>query len=255
MRANDRGALIALGLVLCLGGAGAPASARPHPPHPAIAAPDPDADPAPVPDAVIKIAQWVLASGDNGEQPYLIVDKVAAEVFVFDAGGHPLGAAPALVGLAAGDDSAPGVGDKALSAIAPDERTTPAGRFVGAIGVEAGAHHQVLWVDYAAAVSLHAVVTNNPKEHRLERLFSPDPGDHRITFGCINVPAQFFNELILPTFKDVHGVVYVLPDTKPLEEVFPMAAAAAQRDATAVEPAVTKRTDSGEVVATAPDRQ
>jgi hypothetical protein len=232
MRAIDRGALVAFALTLSVAWAGSPArAADPGEPEAPAAA----SQAAPASDTVARLAGWVLASEDNGDRPFLIVDKVAAQVFVFGHDGRPLGAAPVLVGLAPGDDSAPGVGDKALSAISPEERTTPAGRFVASLGVEKG-NHRVLWVDYAAAVSLHPVVTARPKERRLERLFSSDPQEHRITFGCINVPAQFFNEVILATFKDVRGIVYVLPDTKPLDEVFPTFAAGASRDASAIAP-------------------
>src|SRR5262245_21047893 len=55
-----------------------------------------------------QMADWVVASGDSGGRPYVIVDKPAARVFVFDAHGRLQGAAPVLVGLARGDDAAPG---------------------------------------------------------------------------------------------------------------------------------------------------
>jgi hypothetical protein len=174
-----------------------------------------------------RMAAWVLASADNGGLPFVIVDKLAAEIFVFDAAGQLLGGAPALVGLAQGDDSADGVGERALSAITPDERTTPAGRFVAAFGRASGGR-TVLWVDYATAISLHPVVTTNPSEQRQERIRSSAPEDHRISFGCINVPQEFYEQVVLQAFQGGSGVVYILPDTKPLEEVFPGFALAAR---------------------------
>jgi len=65
------------------------------------------------------------------------------------------------------------------------------------------------------------VVTGNRRERRLERLLSPSPIDNRITFGCINVPTNFYHEKVRPLFSRSGGVVYVLPDTKSLETVFP----------------------------------
>jgi hypothetical protein len=167
-----------------------------------------------------EFVDWVAASGDNGGRPFLIVDKLAAEVFVFDAQGGLQGAAPVLVGLARGDDSAPGVGDLPLAAIRPDERTTPAGRFMARFG-EGHGHHTVLWVDYADEIALHPVVTAHPRERRLQRLRSPSPDEHRITYGCINVPAAFFRDVVLKVLPGDGGVVYVLPDTRPVEAVFP----------------------------------
>ena len=116
--------------------------------------------------------------------------------------------------------ASPGVGSKDLSKIGPAERTTPAGRFVARYGQAAGGQ-TVLWVDWSTSVALHAVVTGNRRERRLERLLSPSPVDNRITFGCINVPTNFYNEKVRPLFRRTGGVVYVLPDTKPLETVFP----------------------------------
>ncbi|KAG1526926.1 hypothetical protein G6F50_018350 [Rhizopus delemar] len=62
------------------------------------------------------------------------MDKAAAQVLVFSGDGKLRGAAPALFGSAIGDHSAPGGAKRALSAIPGHDRTTPAGRFIGAYG-------------------------------------------------------------------------------------------------------------------------
>ena len=116
-------------------------------------------------------------------------------------------------------NSTPGIGDRELRNIPPAERTTPAGRFVARFGPAAG-RQKVLWVDFGSAVSLHAVATANRNEHRLERLRSPTAEDNRITYGCINVPRTFYNDVVRPLLADLSGVVYILPETRPLNEVF-----------------------------------
>jgi hypothetical protein len=170
--------------------------------------------------AATRVLDWVAASGDNGDLPYMVIDKNTGRLFLFDADGKPAGEAPVLIGIATGDDSSPGVGSKRLSQLGPAEKTTPAGRFLAKFGRAAG-NQQVLWIDYATSVALHAVVTGNKKERRLERLASSSPEDKRITYGCINTPVDFYKDTITPLFKKKGGIVYVLPDTKPLEEVFP----------------------------------
>jgi hypothetical protein len=60
-----------------------------------------------------------------------------------------------------------------------------------------------------------------PKDHRAERLASPTPLDNRITFGCINVPVDFFEQTVLPAFKGAKGVVYILPEVRATRDVFP----------------------------------
>ena len=166
------------------------------------------------------MADWVVALADNGSLPFAVIDKKDAEVFVFDRQGQILGAAPALLGLAVGDDSAPGVGDKPLSAIQSKDRTTPAGRFVAYLGHEPGKPN-FLWVDYKDNISLHRVVTGRPQDHRFQRLASPTVLDNRISFGCINVPANFFERTVLPAFQSAGGIVYILPEIKPMRDFFP----------------------------------
>ena len=165
-----------------------------------------------------RIAAWIMNSGDNRGTPFAIVDKIDSKVFVFDARGRLRGASPALVGLAPGDDSVPGIGRRKMSTIRPEERTTPAGRFVASL--ERRLHgDEILWVDYDSAVALHPVVVI-PNERRLERLASPLAQDRRITYGCINVPVKFFKDVVSPAFRGTSGIVYVLPETRSSRAVF-----------------------------------
>ena len=180
-----------------------------------------------LPSATVSaLARWAVDTGDAQGRPFVIVDKEAARVFAYDAEGAAIGSAPALLGVARGDHSVPGVGDRELSDIPPQDRTTPAGRFVASYGPAAGGG-QVLWVDYGAAISLHPLAPMSPKERRPQRLRSATPLDNRITFGCINVPKAFYDRVVRPAFKDTTGVVYILPDTLDLAEVFPAFAAEA----------------------------
>ena len=165
------------------------------------------------------VADWVAHSGDNKRLPFAIVDKAAAKLYVFHPDGRLRGAAPVLIGIARGDDSAPGIGERELSDIPVEQRTTPAGRFVAAMGRNASGQ-DVVWVDYDAAVSMHRVIDTNPKERRPHRLATPTPLDNRISYGCINVPIKFFDEVLLPSFEGQNGIVYVLPEVKPLHKVF-----------------------------------
>ncbi len=166
-----------------------------------------------------QLADWVLDSDNNRRLPFLIIDKKQARAFAFHADGRLRGAAPVLLGLAVGDDSVPGIGERKLSTIRPDERTTPAGRFVAALDRNLRGE-EILWVDYDAAISLHRVVTTAPKERRAQRLASSTPLDKRISYGCINVPVKFYDQVISPAFKGTNGIVYVLPETRSVREVF-----------------------------------
>ncbi|MBG6076719.1 L,D-transpeptidase [Polaromonas sp. CG_9.11] len=165
------------------------------------------------------VANWVVDSGDNLNKPFVIVDKLEARVFVFDAKGQLRGESSALLGLARGDHSVPGIGTKKLSTIRPEERTTPAGRFVANLDKNLKGD-EMLWVDYDTAISMHRVVTGNAKERRAERLASSLPSERRISYGCINVPVKFYENVVSPAFTGTDGIVYVLPETRSAREVF-----------------------------------
>ena len=75
-------------------------------------------------------------------------------------------------------------------------------------------------MDYDGGVAMHPVITTNPKERRLQRLATPTPLDNRISYGCINVPAKFFGNVVRPAFTGTNGIVYVLPETRLAREVF-----------------------------------
>jgi hypothetical protein len=216
---------------------------RLHAPAPPVAAAPARAQPAvprfadfgglQPPTDVRRIADWVTDARDNGGLDFIVLDKRGAHVYVFDPAGRLRDHTPVLLGAAAGDDTAEGVGQKALHEVKPEERTTPAGRFVGQSGLNAHGE-DVFWVDYDAAVSMHRVRQIEPHERRLERLASPSADDNRISYGCINMPVAFFETVMLPTFLGRKGMVYVLPEVRTFEQVFPAAYDVAARYRTAL---------------------
>lgn len=175
---------------------------------------------------LVPLVPWILGTRDHADRPFVVIDKRAARAWAFAADGALRGSAPVLMGAARGDHSVPGIGERPLSLIRPQERTTPAGRFEAEMGHNAQGE-DILWVDYEAAISLHRVRAHNPAEQRLQRLASPTPHDNRISYGCINVPQDFFEAVVLPLLRASAGqaVVYVLPEVLPLGSVFPGAAA------------------------------
>jgi len=170
----------------------------------------------------LEFAASVMRHADAGGRAFAIVDKQAATLWVFDGGGKLLASTPVLVGLARGDVAPPGIGLRPLSKVRAHEKITAAGRFP----TEPGRNHSgedIVWLDYDSAMSMHRA-RNVAGEARAQRLLSPSVADNRITYGCINVPAGFYNRHVDPLFGRTTGIVYVLPESAPLTSVFPFAA-------------------------------
>jgi len=166
-----------------------------------------------------ELADWIAGSNDNAGAVFAIVDKREATVFVFDAQARLRASSPALLGSARGDDSVAGIGKRPIALVRPEERTTPAGRFVAERGRNARGE-DVVWVDYGAAVSMHRVLTTEPSERRLQRLASPSVDERRISYGCINLPVAFYEDHVAPAFAKPGGVVYVMPESRTIRQVF-----------------------------------
>lgn len=172
-----------------------------------------------VSDETRHLANWAMHSRDTRGMPFVIVDKKNVTVHVFSPDGRLRGSTPVLLGSAIGDHSVDGIGEREISGILPHERTTPSGRFVTVPGRNS-AGEDIVWVDYDAAVSMHRVRATVAAERRLERLASATADDNRISFGCINVPVRFYDEMIHPMLGSARAVVYVLPETRSVRDEF-----------------------------------
>ena len=166
------------------------------------------------------VAQWAMETADHHGLPFAVVDKKDARVYVFDGRGRLSGSAPVLLGQAIGDSSAPDVGEHTQAGEVPlHERTTPAGRFVSEPGRNLSGEH-VVWVDYAAAFAIHRVRAGASLRAREARLASDSPDDNRASLGCVVVPAAFYDSVVHPMLGRTRAIVYVLPETRSVRELF-----------------------------------
>ncbi|AOG22575.1 hypothetical protein [Acidovorax sp. RAC01] len=180
--------------------------------------------PAGASDNAQRIVRWTTGTRDHQGLPFVVVDKPRASIHVFSAAAQWLASAPVLLGSARGDRSAPDIGNRPLSQIRPEERTTPAGRFATEPGRNLRGD-DIVWIDYDTAVSLHRLRSVNAAERRQQRLASATTADRRISYGCINTAEAFYNAYIAPLLGAGPGVAYVLPDTEPFATFFVAASA------------------------------
>ena len=75
----------------------------------------------------------------------------------------------------------------------------------------------VVWVDYDAAVSMHRIIK---VPERLKAIATPGPEDNRLSNGCINLPDEFYETALRPAVDRAGLVVYILPETRPLNQTF-----------------------------------
>ena len=167
---------------------------------------------------VRNVAEWVRTTKNNTGLPFLVVDKVNAQVYAFTPYAQLKATAPILLGMARGDKMLV-PNDAPMSAIAPDKRITPAGRYLSWL-VKDSHGKQVLSIDYDAAISMHIVVKGTPAQRRYERLASATIDDNRVSYGCINVPPGFFTTVVGPDFTPARGIVYVLPESTTAAQMF-----------------------------------
>lgn len=171
------------------------------------------------PEELQNLAHWAVRSGDHKKLPFVIIDKVNARLYAFDSSGQLMRATPVLIGMGIGDTFPPGVMNMDMYETKPWQRITPAGRFEAEV-YEKGGGRSTVWVDYDAGIALHKMPTRKTAQRRAQRMASPRPADHRITYGCINVPGAFYDEVVYPAFKARGGIAYILPEKMPLRAVF-----------------------------------
>ena len=170
------------------------------------------------PPEVVHMANWVSYTRNNQKKAFVVIDKKAAQMYVFEPDGKLKSNATVLLGEAVADVLPPGTASKPISQLKPHEKATPAGRFLA----KPGKNHKgedVIWIDYNAAISLHRL-RKVGKENRAERLASAGIDDNRISNGCVNVPPSFYNSVLRPAVLKKGAYVYVLPETKPPQQLF-----------------------------------
>ena len=150
---------------------------------------------------------------------FAILDKSGARLWVFSPRGEAIANSPVLLGQAIGDEAPAGLGTRAFSKYSRSDKITPAGRFLTEEGVNLSGE-DIIWLDYESGLSMHRV-RNIAGERRHERVASGVIAQRRISFGCVNVPAPFYEQYLSPLFRSQSSVVYILPEVRRLEEVFP----------------------------------
>jgi hypothetical protein len=142
-------------------------------------------------------------TSDNGGSPFIIADKKAGKLYLMNAEGKVVDTTPALFGRdtsdAARTDRVTGAGKYDLT-YNRDQRL-PSGYEGSVQSFDTGTNGETF--------AIHRVI-DVKGENRSGRLASATAHDNRITHGCINVPAEFYNQHL---DGELGAVLYVLPET------------------------------------------
>ncbi|MBC7992873.1 MAG: hypothetical protein H7Z15_06480 [Rhizobacter sp.] len=166
-----------------------------------------------------EVASWVLSTADHAGLPFAVVDKRGARISVYEPDGRLIGSSAALLGIDPGDLSVPDIAHRTPATLIAGERTTPAGRFESRPGHN-DKGEAIVWIDYEASLAIHRLRPAPVHERRAQRLDSPTPEDNRISLGCIVVSADFYLSVIEPILGQRRGLVYVLPESRPVQAMF-----------------------------------
>ena len=71
-----------------------------------------------------------------------------------------------------------------------------------------------------ASLAIHRLRPAPPRERRPQRLDSPSSEDNRISLGCVIVSTDFYLSVIQPSLGRRRGVIYVLPESRPVQAMF-----------------------------------
>jgi hypothetical protein len=153
---------------------------------------------------VLQVAKWAVNSNDHAGLPFFVVDKTQARLFAFDEAGRLRASTTVLLGSHRGDGTA-----------VPE---TPAGRFVSDTWRTA-LDDGIVWMDGAAALSLHRASSPAAPGRAMQRLASKDVEDKRISDGSLHVTDEFYGRYVAP-LRAGGSIAYVLPEVLPVRELF-----------------------------------
>ena len=177
------------------------------------------------------VVQNIVGQNDNQGKQFIVADKQAGTLTMYTSSGQQITSTPALFGKTEGDSVS--------------SKNTPSGRFEtkqANVRTEGyGGSAQVLTQNGqnlqlgGSSYAIHRVYTKYARENRQGRLDTPTTTDNRISYGCINVPVDFYDTYLN---SDQDTVVYVMPETDAGRTgVFDVVPTATQNTKEQVEPA------------------
>lgn len=167
------------------------------------------------------LANWVVATKAHQGRAFIVADKPGGKLYAFDANGAVIGDAPALYGASMKDRLTPEQLSKPIEKMTADEKVTPAGQWTVTLNQDRD-YEWTLDFEGGNGLAIHSVYLGAPSENRLARLASPSAADNFISWGCINVPADFEKSVLRQNFANRagHGLFILPVQTETITDTF-----------------------------------
>lgn len=156
------------------------------------------------------VANWVRATDANRGKSFIVADKAAGQLHAFMADGTLIRSAPALYGESLADAMTPEQLAKPLDKMTRADKITPAGRWNVTLQ-DSPEYGWVLSFKGGNGLAIHSVYLGTPSENRLGRLSSKISSDNYVSWGCINVPAEFAHNVLKDNFTSKDHGLFILP--------------------------------------------
>lgn len=165
------------------------------------------------------VADWMLRNNKHESGPFIVADKAGGVMYAFDSAGVLIAKSSALYGKTRGDSLTEKQAALSIDQVTNADKVTPAGLF-RAKGADTVYGKGVVFAEYARTrLTIHQVFLGNKAEGRQGRMQSASLADHRVTFGCINAPAEFISRVVVPFFGG-ESVIVVLPEAQSVVSFF-----------------------------------
>jgi uncharacterized protein len=168
-----------------------------------------------------RVADWIAENAEANEISQ-ILDPATGMMYVMK-GGKIVADSPALFGKAGVGAIDAQILGKPAAKMTETDKVTPAGRFALKLEQDEtyGTTLTFLPTNDGGGYAIHRVYLGDPTERRTERLNSQDASDNSVSYGCVNVSNEFYDQTLRQFDYSGKAFAYLLPsDASKLSQFF-----------------------------------
>ena len=161
----------------------------------------------------LKVVNWIAANS-TGNEVSLVLDPAVGKLYVMK-GRRIVDDSPALYGKAGIGAIDQTILNSSVEQTTEEMKVTPAGRFPLKM---VPSEEYGTAIDFLkgpnASFAIHRVYLGNPSERRADRLANSDPKNKNISYGCVNVSSDFYDNVLSKLDLSGSAFAYLLPSSE-----------------------------------------